>query len=157
MTRMVVRSMLLLMAIIPGALRGQDAVTDRAIDPAKEAAIRTLLEVSHTGEIMVATLQTALQDVPPDPDLPDGFNAAVSDKAQDKIGEFLDMMVPIYDHLYTLQQINDQIAFYQTPSGQAVVEKATEMTQLTMEAGEQWGMLLAGEVIVDLVKKGNSR
>jgi hypothetical protein len=149
--------MLVLMAMIPGALRGQDLVTDQPIDPAKEAAIRTLLEVSHTGEIMVTTLQSALQDVPPDPDLPDGFNDAVRNKAQEKIGEFLDMMVPIYDQLYTLQQINDQIAFYRTPSGQAVVEKATEMTQLTMEAGEQWGMLLAGEVIVDLVRKGNSR
>jgi hypothetical protein len=158
MKRVLLRSTLvaLMVGLAPGLL-AQDGATERSIDPEKEAAILTLFKVTRTGETMLSTFEAAMQEEPVDEDLPEGFNEALVVKAREDVGEFLGMLVPLYDELYTLQQIEDQIAFYRTPTGQAVVAAQGELMERIMAVGEQWGMILAGEVIVKLAKQRGVR
>jgi hypothetical protein len=50
-----------------------------------------------------------------------------------------DKIAKIYMELYTSEDIKGMIAFYESPVGKKMSEKAGELTQKTMQAGQEWG------------------
>jgi hypothetical protein len=66
--------------------------------------------------------------------------------------DLVDMLAPVYEKHLTLADINDLIAFYQSPIGKKFAEKTPFITQESMQVGQQWGMKL-GQKIVDKLKE----
>ena len=50
-----------------------------------------------------------------------------------------DNMTKIYMELYTTEDIKGMIAFYESPVGRKMNEKAGELIQKTMQVGQEWG------------------
>ena len=69
-----------------------------------------------------------------------------------------DKMAKIYMELYTLEDIKGMIAFYESPIGKKMNEKAGELGQKTMQAGQEWGQGLQGIMAKykDVAPKPNS-
>jgi hypothetical protein len=65
---------------------------------------------------------------------------------------FFSAMTAEYDKIFTEDQIDDLIAFYQSPTGKMMVEKAPLVAQAGMKVGRQWGML-AGQRAVQKAKQ----
>jgi hypothetical protein len=51
-------------------------------------------------------------------------------------------MAKIYMEVYTPEDIKGMIAFYESPIGKKMNEKAGELGQKTMQAGQEWGQEL---------------
>ncbi|HEY3747440.1 MAG TPA: DUF2059 domain-containing protein [Gemmatimonadaceae bacterium] len=116
--------------------------------PANEASIKKLLEVSHAHELMdnvmgqmETTLDTVHQQVTSghaaSPEVERIYNnarhevtAAVRDSLTwDKVEP---MYIRVYQKSFTQQEVEGMITFYQTPTGQAVIKKLPLVMQDSM-------------------------
>ncbi len=55
-----------------------------------------------------------------------------------------DKMAKIYMEIYTQEDIKGMIAFYESPVGKKMNEKAGELGQKSMQAGQEWAKELQG-------------
>lgn len=137
----------------PASAQG-DPVT---ADSAKRAAIRQLLVMQRTDSLMLAGMDEGLASEPIDPSLPPGFVDSLQARARRDIGQFLKRLVPVYDSLYTAAEIDELMAFYQTRLGRRLLETQPQLIDAMMELAQQWGMELAGMVLVDLSRQAPKR
>ncbi|MDV7339732.1 DUF2059 domain-containing protein [Terasakiella sp. A23] len=55
-------------------------------------------------------------------------------------GSFFDMMVPIYDKVFTLEEIEHAIAYYKSPLGRSIVQKSSQILQPSLQVGQKWSV-----------------
>lgn len=73
-----------------------------------------------------------------------------------RINEITDQMAGVYARTFTVDEMRQLIAFYQTPVGQKLLEKLPTLVQESMSIGQAWGRRLATELrdsMVDALRK----
>jgi uncharacterized protein len=113
------------------------------IDPAKDAAIRNLIEitqVSKMGDNISAALTNQVRNVMgraiPAEQLPkfmDTFTQKFTSSAPSS--NVTDAIVQVYAKHFTLEDVQELTKFYQTPLGQRVVKTMPEVSQESEQAG----------------------
>jgi uncharacterized protein len=68
--------------------------------------------------------------------------------------ELIDLVVPIYDRYYTLEEIRDLTRFYQSPVGQKTIKVLPKLSAEAIDAGQEWGRIVADRAIRKLKDKG---
>jgi uncharacterized protein len=125
------------------------------LDPAKEAAIRHLLEItgeSKEGENISAGWTSRVHDgmsraIPPDqlPKFMDTFttkfNASASPNA------VTDAMVAIYARHFSLEDIQGATKFYESPIGQRMVKEMPDVSRESQTAGMQMDQKIVMQVL----------
>jgi hypothetical protein len=74
-----------------------------------------------------------------------------------KPSELVDLVVPIYGKYYSEQDIDQLIAFYNSPIGKKTISALPMIMQESMNAGQTWGMELGQKVAQRLKEKGYSK
>ncbi len=131
-----------------------------AIDPAKEADIRRLLEltgakglVKQTMDSMEGSIKPLLASALPPGEyrdkLIDLFFAKFQSKANPKA--LLDLAVPLYDKYLSHEEIKGLIQFYQTPLGQKTITVLPKLTGEMAELGKQWGQDLGQQCMREVL------
>ena len=77
----------------------------------------------------------------------------VNTLVKEEIGSFIDYVLPIYHRYFTLDEIREMVAFYESAVGRKVVQVMPSMMQESMAAGQQW----AKELEAKLVKRLQAR
>jgi len=72
---------------------------------------------------------------------------------REEIEAFYEMMYPIYQKYFTLNELNGLISFYETPLGSKVISTLPLITQESMLAGQQWGATLAPKIQQRVMKR----
>jgi uncharacterized protein len=112
------------------------------VDPAKEAAIRHLMDITETSKLgnnvaayisnQVRTVMSHSIDPNTLPKFMDSFNQKFAVSAPtDRV---TDAMVPIYDRAFTMEQIHGLVQFYESPLGQHVVKVLPQVLQASQDA-----------------------
>jgi hypothetical protein len=73
-----------------------------------------------------------------------------------RINEITDQMAGVYARTFTVDEMRQLIAFYQTPVGQKLLETLPTLVQESMSIGQAWGRRLATELrdsMVDALRK----
>jgi hypothetical protein len=73
-----------------------------------------------------------------------------------RINEITDQMAGVYARTFTVDEMHQLIAFYQTPVGQKLLEKLPTLVQESMSIGQAWRRRLATELrdsMVDALRK----
>jgi hypothetical protein len=86
------------------------------------------------------------------PDVPDSFWQSARSKIDAKT--IFELMIPIYQKHFTPDEIDSLISFYKTPVGRKTIEETPAIMQESMEAGKQWGAVIAEELMKELEKQG---
>lgn len=146
------RSLLLSFVLILIACPAYAEITD-----SKKQAVDELLEV--TGMLKVAALMSAglsqnyIEGMKKmRPDLPENMLDAVGEEVnafmteEMESGSFIAYMYPIYDKHFTEDELQQLIAFYETPLGIKTIRVMPEVTQEGMAAGQQWAQDLMPEL-----------
>jgi uncharacterized protein len=143
----------LFMFVVGLSLVIQLSVAQDAIDPALEQKIRELLELTDASAMatqgmqqMVDYFKTSFADVP------DEFWDRVMTEAE--AGSLIELILPIYAKYYSLEDVEQLIAFYQTPLGQKMLQVQGPIAQESMTAGAQWGEELGMRVMQQLEEEG---
>jgi hypothetical protein len=119
----------------------------------KEQKIRELMEVTgatNLGSQIAKNLGSMISESYPKVD------KAVLAKLMQKIKpeEFIELCVPIYAKYFTLEDIEQLLAFYKTPVGEKIISCLPQIMQESMAAGRQWGEESANKLVKELKAKG---
>jgi uncharacterized protein len=121
---------------------------EKKIDPAKEADIRKLLELTGASTSMELTMQNMEKNIKPvlanslpPGDYRDKLVTLFFEKFHSKMDlqKLLDLAVPIYDKYYSDEDLKGLIQFYQTPLGQKTVKALPSLMGELTEAGQRLG------------------
>lgn len=133
---------LMLLAAAPAAAK-DDAAAFRA-------SVRQLMRLTGAGAIGEQTANAVFQAVASsmrkaDPNISPRAIAIAQEVAAEEFGalfsneeRLLDLYVPIYRRHYTKAEIDQLIAFYQTPIGKKSIRVMPAIFQESMQAGQQW-------------------
>ena len=135
-------------------LSGQDQ-RQTQVPAEKAAAARRLIELTGASDIVVATFRANLQaQKQAMPQVPEVFWQEFEKRLVADLDRFVELIIPIYDRYFTTEQLNELIAFYETPIGRHTVQVLPRIAEESAAAGQEWGVLLATEVARDLAAKG---
>ena len=117
------------------------------IDPAKEAAIRHLMDITETSKLgnSVSTyFETRVRSIMSEalgPDRTTKFMETFSKKLEANVppNAVVDAMVPIYARAFSMEEIQGLIQFYESPLGQRIVKVMPKVEEDSQNAGLQLG------------------
>lgn len=119
----------------------------------KTDKIQQLLDLTGAGKLgaqvaktMIATFQKSYPKV--DQKIWDDFSNEI--KADDLVA----LVIPVYDKYYTEGEIDQLIAFYNTPIGKKTIEVLPLISQESMAAGQEWGKKIGQKIAQKLKDKG---
>jgi hypothetical protein len=125
-------------------------------DPAKEAAIRHLMEITQTSKLgenisgaITQQVRAVMSRTMQQPDQLQKFMEAFTQKFQAAapVSAVTDAEIPIYSHYFTMEDIQGLIKFYESPLGQRVVKSLPEVVQSTQQTGVQMDQKAALDVL----------
>lgn len=142
----------------PGA-QDQNLPAARAIDPAKEADIRSLMELIGARDQMQDAVSNTTEQyrekllaTVPNNDKGQTFVNAFAESYQRKfdIDELAGQLVAIYDKHYTDDEIKTLLQFYGSPVGQKVAAEAPKISREIQAASRATGLKAAKETLQTL-------
>ncbi|MGH9691653.1 MAG: DUF2059 domain-containing protein [Candidatus Acidiferrales bacterium] len=139
---------------------GSQSPNTEKIDPAKEAAIRHLMDITETsklGDNIANAITTQVRSVMgrtiQQPDRLQTFMDAFSQKfaASAPSSAVTNAEIPVYAHFFSMEDIQGLIKFYESPLGQRVVKALPQVVQETQRAGVQIDQKAAMDVLRGMV------
>jgi uncharacterized protein len=120
---------------------------------AKRADIRKLIELTGAANISADALQKMIEPLKASyPQVPEEFwNTFVHEVHSD---ELVDLVIPIYDKYYTHEEIQELMHFYETPVGQKTIKVLPKLSAEAIDAGQEWGRMVADRAMRKLRQKG---
>lgn len=157
----------LILPFLLACLLSQSAAADE-LTSAKRSDIKRLMEMTGSTNIakqfaaaisqqMFRTLKAARPDIPDralaiiDRELLVLFSERLSAP-----GGLVDEVIPVYDKYFSHAEIQELIAFYQTPVGRKAILVLPKVVNDSMLAGQRWGQSLGPEIqkrVTDALKK----
>ncbi|HZH63293.1 MAG TPA: DUF2059 domain-containing protein [Flavisolibacter sp.] len=113
--------------------------------PSKTKAIKNLLEASggsNMSKMIFNNIMNSLQ-------VPDTMAYRNIMREVEKEADFdglIGALIPIYDKYYTEVEINELVAFYNTPVGKKSIEVIPALYKDSFALGQQWGKKLMEKV-----------
>ena len=113
-------------------------------DPAKEAAIRHLMDLTQTSKLgdnisnaINAQVRNVMSQKIQQPDQLQKFMDTFAQRftVAAPTSAVVDAEVPVYSHYFTIEDIQGLIKFYESPLGQRVVKSLPDVVQKTQQAG----------------------
>jgi hypothetical protein len=119
------------------------------IDPAKEAEIRKLLDVTGTVKVVNQMLKQLMGQLRERyPDLPPEFvDHLQKEMNPDKLVEKL---IPVYDKYYSLDDLKAVGAFYQSTAGQHLLQVQGQVVKESQAIGQQWGREAGMKAVLEI-------
>jgi hypothetical protein len=121
-----------------------------AVDEAKSADIRSLMEISGELEILREGMAIFLDRMQSgEANLPDAYYSEF--KSALATDELPNLLVKVYDHHFTHEQIRGLIEFYGTPLGKAMIEKMPLIQADALAVGQHWAAETSQEIMARLM------
>ena len=136
-----------------------DAQTSAKVDPAKQANIRQLMELTGAKSLGTQMMQTGMQQfragvIESQPDNPrakqfiDAFVASFQKHFDpDSLNE---KIIPIYDKYLSEEDVNGLLQYYKSPLGQRMLKALPEIARESQQAGFSLGQKAAQDALEDL-------
>jgi hypothetical protein len=142
----------------------KSAVADStaAIDPAKEADIRRLLDVTGAAGLATQMMGQMEQGIRPlmTNSLPPGeyrekLIELFFEKFHSKVdsNQLISLIVPIYDKYYTHAEIRSLIQFYESPVGKKVATSMPKIMAESQAVGGQWGQQIGRDSMMEVLQE----
>ena len=120
------------------------------------ATIDKLLEVSGSKETMKAqfpVLMNTLKNMLPN--IPEDVFAKIEAKYRELFfNRMVELIAPIYNRYFTLEELKNYIAFYETDLGRKIAKVSPTLINNLFKVGEQAGAFIMQSVIAELKSKG---
>ena len=133
----------------------------RADDASRLKLARDIVVMTHAADTMRKLLPTMMAQLRPmlqqqgaaDAKAVDDFLKEASARFDQQADRFADLAAQVYAREFAEDDLNNLRLFYETPTGQRFLSKQGEIAQAMVLAGQQWGGMIAKQVIEDFRKK----
>lgn len=121
-----------------------------AIDPAFEADIRRLLDITGSAALGKQALDQMIVGLKPmAPQLPESFWTELSSEID--ANQLVELTVPIYAKHLTHEDVLGLIAFYESPVGKKMTAVQPAINAEAMAAGQAWGQEVGARVMAKIL------
>lgn len=154
-TRLPVKALFLalLSTVVASTLYGQERQLPGNAE--KETVIRRVLDVTRTADLILTTIEAGLPaQRASNPSIPAVFWDRFAARARAESRSLIDSLVPIYDRLFTTEELKELLRFYETPLGQRLIAATPDLSRESMLAGQRWGFVLGQEIGAQLQREG---
>ena len=130
------------------------SLSANAQSTSKTEKINQLMELMGSGKMAIQMMNQMM----------DSFKSSYSNvndtfwedfKKEIKAEDITNMIIPIYDKHYTESDIDQLIAFYNSPIGKKMIATMPQVMHESMVAGQAWGKQISEKVIAKLKEKDN--
>ena len=126
-------------------------------DPARTALARRLLEAMSAGQMMLRGIEIGIPaQKAANPGIPEIFWTEFQARAQRDMPKFVERAVPIYANRFSKQELEQLVAFYNSPIGRRLAAESATIGAEMMRAGQMWGVELGADTAKDLAARGIS-
>ena len=120
---------------------------------AKRAEIRQLIELTGAANVSADALRQIISPLRSGfPQVPDEFWDTFIKEVRSE--ELIDLVIPIYDKYYTRAEIHDLTTSYESPVGQKTIKVLPKLSAEAIDAGQEWGRMVADRAMRKLHDKG---
>ncbi|MEC5399505.1 DUF2059 domain-containing protein [Uliginosibacterium sp. H1] len=135
----------------------------QTVDPAKQTDILTLMDLTGSGRIPATTAESLRPRAQEwarrsNPQNPARAEQIIMENAHRVFGEHYavsgglrDRLVPVYDRLFSHDELRTIIAFYRSPTGARLLQALPAIQKETQTVGSTWGR----EVVPGFVLQAN--
>lgn len=126
---------------------GQDSYT---------AALKKYFEASGSAEAFKTAVTSMMSNFKNmNAQVPEEFwKEMENEMLKTSIDDLVALMVPVYKSHLSEQDLKEIIKFYESSVGKKLAQKTPVITQESMQAGQQWGQVVAGKVMKKMQEKG---
>jgi uncharacterized protein len=164
MRKLLIFTGLALVLVFPAVAQNEgkpaDGAVQNTIEPAKEADIRRLLEITGAknlakqmmGDMGNNIKPLVMNSLPPGTyreKLVDLFFEKFQSKANG--GVLVDMAVPLYDKYLTHEEVKGLLQFYSTPLGQKAISVLPKLSGEMQQQGRAWGEKLGRDSMMEVL------
>ena len=114
-----------------------------------KASVRKLMAVSGSDATLKMIPEQILSMIEQQAEIQAMFS-------EEALLSLMDRMVPIYAKYYTQQDMDDLIAFYDTPLGKKLSTVQPQITLESMSVAQQWAAEIGQKVAVKIMQSGVS-
>ncbi|WP_329805218.1 DUF2059 domain-containing protein [Flavobacterium facile] len=119
----------------------------------KNEKIKNLMNLTGSANLGISMLDTMIGSFKKSmPQVTDEFWNEF--KKEVKAEDIVNLITPIYDKYFTENEIDELIAFYNTPVGKKMTASLPSIAQESMTVGQIWGRSIGDKVIKKLKEKG---
>ncbi|HLO87755.1 MAG TPA: DUF2059 domain-containing protein [Nostocaceae cyanobacterium] len=123
------------------------------IDAKKRENIKKLVEIIGSTEYLQQVLSESIDKAKKEnPEIPKKFWEMFAQEI--KIDDFANELIPLYAKYYTNEEVEQLLAFYNTPLGKKTIQTLPQITQEAEEIGTKIGRQAAERVIKRLETEG---
>jgi hypothetical protein len=124
-------------------------------DSAKITVARRILLVTNAAELTVQTMTAALTaQRQASPQVPGALFDSLLARAKSQTGVLIERLIPSFTEVYTLEELRELLAFYESPIGRRMIELQPVVMAKTMEIGQNWGMEIGNSVTQEFIRSG---
>ena len=114
------------------------AITRAAVSPEKRVEIDRMLKLTGMEKLIDGLMKQMIDGSRAQmPDVPSEFWDRFSREVHGN--ELIEMIVPLYDKYYSIEDLRAVNAFYSSPAGQRVLSTLPQIMKESMVLGQQWG------------------
>ena len=145
-------SMLLLplLLAVPVTLQAQSGR-----DLERLSVARRVVHASGAEAIILKSIEMTLPTQrSQNPAIPAEFWDRFAAKARSDVGRLVDSLAPAYANRFSKTELEQLLAFYESPVGRRVVAEQTALAQESQQLGVRWGTRLGAAVAVEMANEG---
>jgi uncharacterized protein len=147
--------LLFVMIVLPLTLRAQAAAGSGSLDPNRLNAAKRLVQASGAQGIILKSIELTLPSQrAQNPTIPPEFWDRFSAKARADVGRLVDSLAPVYARRFSRAELEQLVAFYESPVGRHIVSEQGSIAQESQQLGVRWGTRLGAAVAVDMANEG---
>jgi hypothetical protein len=146
----------LVLVVFPMTLQAQSG-GGKGPDASQLGLAKRLVQASGAESIILKSIELALpaqraQNPTINPEFWDRFTA----KARADVRVLVDSLAPIYARRFSKAELEQLVAFYESPVGRHIVAEQGAIAQEGQELGVRWGTRLGAAVAVELANEGKA-
>lgn len=141
-----------LMAVLAtaGTLEAQGGKMDERV-----ALARRVVELSGAQAMMIQGVEMALPaQRAANPKIPAEFWDRFAKKARTDVGFLADSMAPVYAKRFSKAELEQLVAFYESPVGRHIVAEQAAIAKESQQLGMRWGTRLGTAVAMEMAGEG---
>ena len=138
--------------VLPSTALSQSRKTT---DPEKLKVARQLVEASGAEELILKGIELTLPaQRAQNPKIPDEFWDRFAARARADVGMLVDSLAPVYAARFSKAELDQLLAFYQSPVGRHLASEQGAIAQESQQLGLRWGTRVGAAIAVDLANEG---
>ncbi|HEX2451452.1 MAG TPA: DUF2059 domain-containing protein [Gemmatimonadales bacterium] len=143
---------------LPCTVAAQTSHGARAPDAERLKVARRVVQASGAEDLILKSIELTLPlQRAQNPNIPAEFWDRFATRARTDVGALVDSLAPVYASRFSKAELDQLLAFYESPVGRHVAAEQPALAQESQQLGVRWGARVGASIAVELTNESKVR